>query len=405
MGNGMLSQEEIDALLSGSLEQESSQERTTATSGGAGQITDMEKDALGEIANISMGTAATTLSQLVGKRVEITTPQVDITTARALVEEYPVPHVLIDVKYKRGIEGSNMLVLSREDGAIIVDLMMGGAGQGTSSDLSEMQISGISEAMNQMMGSSATSMSTMFNSVVDITPPTVYVSELDEEIAFLEKQLDAEQPLVRISFRMIVEGIIDSILLQVIPVPVAKSMAAKLLGDMKAMTSATAQDPPQARPRPQPEMKPVERSQPQYAPPPPPSPGRHSSLDYTIPSATTGVAYQSKAQPSIPTMVQPAQFAPLTQGVAAALPNNLGLIYDVPLQVSVELGKATKTIKEILELGPGAVVELERLAGEPVDMIVNGKLIAKCEVVVINETFGIRITEIVNPHDRIDTLN
>lgn len=106
-----------------------------------------------------------------------------------------------------------------------------------------------------------------------------------------------------------------------------------------------------------------------------------------------------------PTSVQPVQFAPLQSGQVSGQPTNLGLILDVPLQVSVELGKAKKTIKEILEMGPGSVIELDRLAGEPVDMIVNGKLIAKCEVVVINETFGIRITDIVNPAERIKTLN
>ena len=105
------------------------------------------------------------------------------------------------------------------------------------------------------------------------------------------------------------------------------------------------------------------------------------------------------------TPVQPAQFAPLQPGQPAVVPDNLNLILDVPLQVSVELGKARKTIKEILEMGPGSVIELDRLAGEPVDMIVNGKLIAKCEVVVINETFGIRITDIVQPAERMKSLN
>jgi len=393
MGNGMLSQEEIDALLSGSMDI-NSQEADEPVSGSSQtiQLTDMEKDAMGEIANISMGTAATTLSQLVGKRVEITAPKVDLTTAQKIFEDYPVPHVLIDVKYKKGIEGSNMLVLSREDGSIIVDLMMGGTGKSPTNELSDIQLSGISEAMNQMMGSAATSMSTMFNSVVDITPPRVIVAEEENEVYELSKNLNADEPLIRVSFRMIIEGIIDSVLIQVLPFEVAKGMADRLLGQMDTSpVQETVPEPQYTAPamsvQPEPQ---IPKSQ-----APPPSPMEtiwQPPVDFP-------------SQRVQPTFVQPAQFAPLSSGGLAGLPSNLGLIYDVPLQVNVELGKAIKTIKEILDLGPGSVVELDRLAGEPVDMIVNGKLIAKCEVVVINETFGIRITEIVNPNERIDTLN
>lgn len=383
MSNGILSQEEIDALLSGPDETENLTESSADN-----EITDMEKDALGEIANISMGTAATTLSQLVGKRVEITTPKVDFTAARQVFEEYPVPHVLISVKYKKGIDGSNMLVLSREDGSVIVDLMMGGLGDMRTKDLSEMQISGISEAMNQMMGSAATSMSSMFSSVVDITPPQVFVSEGEDEVSHLINTLDSDELFVRISFRLIVEDIIDSTLLQVIPVNVAKKMAGKLLGQVNNNVEVNETNQPQT-------------------PPPPTEKSWEPPIDISLPpmssqGSLTGQGSFNKGQTNF---VQPARFSPLSAGSAAAMPHNLGLIYDVPLQVSVELGKATKTIKEILELGPGSVVELDRLAGEPVDMIVNGKHVAKCEVVVINETFGIRITEIISPSDRIDTLN
>ncbi|NLI94179.1 MAG: flagellar motor switch phosphatase FliY [Peptococcaceae bacterium] len=396
MGNGMLSQEEIDALLSGSMDSDLSEDNGSSSLEQQVAISDIEKDAMGEIANISMGTAATTLSQLVGKRVEITTPRVDVTTAQKIFEEYPVPHVLIDVRYKKGIEGSNMLVLSREDGSIIVDLMMGGLGVNPTNNLSDLQISGISEAMNQMMGSAATSMSTMFNSVVDITPPRVIVSEAGDEASHLLKNLNVNEPLVRISFRLIIEEIIDSVLIQVLPLQVAKGMASKLIAEMSVHSSPeAAQKNPPARPA----EKPVQH----HAPPPPPEMNWQPPMDISMPPITNqGSSFHNKGQP---TFVQPAQFAPLSPGGGPSLPNNLGLIYDVPLQVSVELGKASKTIKEILELGPGSVVELDRLAGEPVDMIVNGKLIAKCEVVVINETFGIRITEIINPNDRIDTLN
>ena len=383
MGNGMLSQEEIDALLSGSDDLEITSEQKVSLD----SITDIERDAIGEIANISMGTAATTLSQLVGRRVQITTPQVDLTTAREIFDEYSVPHVLINVNYKKGINGSNILVLSREDGSVIVDLMMGGIGS-SSTELSEIQISGISEAMNQMMGSAATSMSTMFSSVIDISPPRIYVAENEDEINLVQQNLETDEQLVRISFRFVIEDIIDSVMLQVLPLNVAREMADKLIKQMSTVkddSNSPTGSIPHGKPSQQPEI-------PRYqAPPPPPENSWQPPEDmYTKPQTN---------------FVQQARFSPLSPVGTTALPSNLGLIYDVPLQVSVELGKATKTIREILELGPGSVIELNRLAGEPVDMIVNGKLIAKCEVVVINETFGIRITEIISPSDRIETLN
>lgn len=404
MGNGMLSQEEIDALLSGTMDAGSDEiKESPLASSSTVQLSDIEIDAMGEIANISMGTAATTLSQLVGKRVEITAPKVDVTTAKKIMEEYPVPHLLIDVKFKKGIEGSNMLVLSREDGSIIVDLMMGGTGTNPSNELSEIQLSGISEAMNQMMGSSATSMSTMFNSVVDITPPRVIMVEQDNEEVELNKNLSTNEPLVRVSFRMAIEGIIDSVLIQVLPVSVAKGMVQKLIGQINEVSPADqSKDRQPSQPM---------ASTPSSAPPASSRSAQPESIsNYQMPA---GSFMEDTLQPTMnytnpktaPTFVQPAQFAPLSPGGIAGMPSNLGLIYDVPLHVNVELGKAIKTIKEILDLCPGSVVELDRLAGEPVDMIVNGKLIAKCEVVVINETFGIRITEIVSPNDRIDTFN
>ncbi|MEM5816379.1 MAG: flagellar motor switch phosphatase FliY [Desulfitobacterium hafniense] len=390
MGNGMLSQEEIDALLGGNQQTDPPAQKEPAV-----EFSDMERDAIGEIANISMGTAATTLSQLLGKKVEITTPKVDMASAEQIRKDYPIPSVIVDVRYKAGIEGSNLLILSQRDGAVIVDLMMGGTGENPPTELSELSISGISEAMNQMMGSAATSMSTMFNSVVDITPPQLVLNDMspqDDDI--ITNVLQSHEELVRISFRMVVEDVIDSILVQVIPIHVAKGMVGKLLGTMGGSGSK-----PESKPAPTPAPVPsIQMEQPQapvsgYGQPaaPAPAPGH----------------FMPQAQPEYPPQQQQGYGGPAyghnQGGYYTPLhgQENLELILDVPLQVSVELGKAKKTIKEILELGPGSVIELDRLAGEPVDMIVNGKLIAKCEVVVINETFGIRITDIVQPSERM----
>ncbi len=413
MSNGMLSQEEIDALLKGTLEPETNEENPLEV------FSDMEKDAIGEIANISMGTAATTLSQLVGKKVDITTPIVDVCGAEQITKDYPVPSVIVNVKYKSGLDGSNLLILSQKDGAVIVDLMMGGAGTDTSGELSEMQISGISEAMNQMMGSAATSMSTMFKSMVDISPPLLVLNDPAKDGG--NDFLDINETYVRISFRMVIENVIDSILVQIIPLEVAKGMVTKLLDNVETAVPLNS-DPAVSGPVP-----PVRQQESLAYPPPvmqpeslayPPPVMQPDNLAYPPPSpepltGANGIPNQQGGHynppphytPGPTAQIQPAQFSTLHTGQQMSQPDNLGLILDVSLQVSVELGKARKTIREILDMGPGSVVELDRLAGEPVDMIINGKLIAKCEVVVINETFGIRITEIVNPLERMKTLN
>ncbi|NMA68388.1 MAG: flagellar motor switch phosphatase FliY [Desulfitobacterium sp.] len=432
MGNGMLSQEEIDALLGGNLEAD-----PPATEEPVEEFTEIEKDAIGEIANISMGTAATTLSQILGKKVEITTPKVDLASSEQIRKDYPVPSVIVEIQYKSGIQGSNLLILSQRDGAVIVDLMMGGTGLNPPDTLDELAISGVGEAMNQMMGSAATSMSTMFNSVVDITPPNLVLNEMTEgEEDVISSFLNGDGRLVRVSFRMVVEDVIDSILVQVIPVDVAKGMVSKLMGGMDGSEEPEAQQPQpqgahqepqvqspqaQAQPQPQPQVQPQPQfqaqpqPQPQHQYEPQPQQQYYQQPQYQQPQYQQPQLQQSQYQQSQPggsqnygqfgapsTPVQPAQFAPLHPVDPIRGQDNLDLILDVPLHVSVELGKAKKTIKEILELGPGSVIELDRLAGEPVDMIVNGKLVAKCEVVVINETFGIRITDIIQPSERMN---
>ncbi|MCB8814129.1 flagellar motor switch phosphatase FliY [Desulfosporosinus shakirovi] len=398
MSSGMLSQEEIDALLRGTSDPdvetpaESSSELPSSSND---LLNEMERDTLGEIANISMGTAATTLSQLLGKKVDITTPKVDLTTSEQIREDYPVPSVICDVKYKVGIEGSNLLILSQRDGSVIVDLMMGGDGKNPAPGLSELQISGISEAMNQMMGSAATSMSTMFNAMVDITPPNLVLNDMADGKDVIHDFLPQNDPLVRISFRMVVEDVIDSTLVQILPLSVAKGMVDKLLS---AMNSASAKPT-------SPSATPAQPAPPTYQAPQSSPPPAYEAPPYSAPAdyPQYGTA-QSSSQGRMQTPVQPAQFAPLQPGHQMIQSDNLSLILDVPLQISVELGRAKKTIKEILDMGPGSVVELDRLAGESVDMIVNGKLIAKCEVVVVNETFGIRITDIIHPMERMNSL-
>ncbi|MZP30543.1 flagellar motor switch phosphatase FliY [Heliobacterium undosum] len=440
MSSGVLSQEEIDALLRGA---DIPSEPTTLQDAAEPEadFSELEKDVIGEIANISMGTAATTLSTLLGKKVDITTPRVFVTTKAALQKDYPSPFVVVDVTYTAGLEGNNVLIIRESDVAIIVDLMMGGDGMSPPTELNEIHFSAISEAMNQMMGSASTSMATMLQKKIDISPPML------NTIDFANEKLPRPDmdPVIKVSFRMVIEGLVDSELMQIYPIPFAKQLVSGLMGDMSSTPASppvqpqapppppppsthSPAAPPPAAPPPQaaypppashPPMEPPMAAAPPpgYGSPPPgygsqppgypppgygyPPPGYYGAPPGAYPSQPPAAAYPPQAPP-VP--VQPVQFAPLQPQRSGKDTTNLGLIMDVPLQVTVELGKSRKTIRDILELGPGAVIELDKLAGEPVDILVNGKLIAKGEVVVIDENFGVRITDIVSPIERIGNL-
>lgn len=375
MNDGFLSQEEIDALLRGD----------QLTSPAQPDLSDMEKDALGEIGNISMGSAATTLSILLGRRVSITTPRVSISSLSAIQEQYPIPYLVIEVGYTQGIVGTNLLAMREQDALIIADLMMGGDGSNPPTELNELYMSAVGEAMNQMMGSTATSMSTVFKKKIDIAPPKVNVIDFAVDSS-ITGTIPAEEPIVRVSFRMEVEDLIDSEIMQIISVNVAKEMVESLMNAVQPATSQTAA----AVAAPAPAPRAAAAPQPQADP----APAYGQPLAMAKP--------QAQPQPNVP--VQPVQFAPLKPSGIPVIDPNIALIMDVPLQVTVELGRTRKLIREILELSPGSVVELDKLAGEPVDILVNGKLIAKGEVVVIDENFGVRVTDIVSPIERASNL-
>lgn len=379
MNNGFLSQEEIDALLRGEPVAASTQD-----------LSDIEKDAMGEIGNISMGSAATTLSILLSRRVSITTPKVRISSLSAIKEQYPLPYLVIEVGYTNGLMGSNILAIREADALIISDLMMGGDGTNPPSELNDLYMSAVTEAMNQMMGSVATSMSTVFKKKIDIAPPTCNLTDFSEESAKINSVTSPDEPLVQVSFRMEVEDLIDSEIMQMVSLQVAKDMVANLIGVVEANAAggqAAAAAPAQA----------PEPAAAAAAPKPAPQPAPQPAMPAPQPMAAIPLPPQ-QPQPNV--TVQPVQFAPLKPAMLPVADTNIGLILDVPLQVTVELGRTRKLIREILELGPGSVVELDKLAGEPVDILANGKQIAKGEVVVIDENFGVRITEIVGQLDR-----
>lgn len=416
----MISQEEIDALLNGgglpsgdapaadapaadAPSVEPPPAEAAPEGGGAAPVVDdplddMQKDALGEIGNISMGSAATTLSVLLGHKVSITTPTVSMSTMAAIRESYPMPYLIVEVGYTVGIGGNNILAIQASDACIIADLMMGGDGTAPPDDLNEIHMSAVGEAMNQMMGAVATSLSSMFNKKIDISPPKVNLIDLGTADPVTEL-VGTNEAIVKTSFRMEVDGLIDSEIMQILPVDIATEMVNSLLNSGAAEEEEAAPPPPPPAPAPAP----------QAAPPPPPPPAPAPAPQAAAPppppmAAAPPPMYGQQARVSEGIPVQAAQFTPLATAPVQVNEANIGLILDVPLQVTVELGRTKKSIKEILELTNGSIVELDKLAGEPVDIHVNGKFLAKGEVVVIDENFGVRITDIVSPEERAAKL-
>ena len=247
-----LTQEEIDALLNGAASEPaasdsaSNEEASSVLSDDL--LSSMEKDALGEIGNISMGSAATTLSVLLGHKVNITTPTVSVDTMSTIQNQYPMPYLVVEVGYVIGINGNNILAIQASDASIIADLMMGGDGLNPQEELNEIHMSAVGEAMNQMMGTVATSLSTMFNKKIDISPPKVNLIDLGAEDKITDL-VNNDEPVVKTSFRMEVDGLIDSEIMQILPLDVAKEMVSFLMG---GGAEAEAQEAPAPAPEPAP---------------------------------------------------------------------------------------------------------------------------------------------------------
>jgi flagellar motor switch protein FliN/FliY len=414
----MLSQEEINALLGGA---GSAQDSDETAGGGAGEggpqeitdefleslLTSQEKDVLGEVGNISMGTSATTLFALLGERVIITTPYVEVIRLEDVAKNYERPCVGIRVDYTQGIKGTNVLLLAHHDVKVITSLMMGWGGEiNEDEELNDMDISAIQEAMNQMIGSSSTSLASLVNTKIDIAPPKAAVLDFSGKNLFEDLGFE-EQYVVSVQFRMEIGTLVDSNIMQLLPMCFARQM-------VDSMTSFMTDAPP-----PMPQPTPAPAPQPAPAPPPAPSPQPvYPPTEVNMTQAQAPPPYyppQEQYQPPPQGYYPPPQYAPMPQHVAAQTAQfqafdmkdfvqqkeNIEIVMDVPLEVTVELGRTTRKIKEILSFSPGSIIELNKLAGEPIDILVNGKHVAKGEVVVIDENFGIRVTDIINVEHRI----
>lgn len=433
--DGMLSQDEINALLNGMSADDSADNETSETPQESNEsasdntpntdkpeaLSDTEKDAVGEISNISMGTAATTLSSLLNQKVNITTPRVEVADWDKLSRKYDRPCVMLQIRYKEGIDGNNVLILKERDVKIITDLMMGGTGNvDDGEELTDLHLSAIGEAMNQMMGSAATSLSSMFNRKIDISPPIANIVETYNEMDETLPQF-LNDNFVIVAFKMQIGDLIDSEIMQLYPVDFAKELLTMFSIDQEeqADNSATSAEPtpaPQAAAPQQAAPQPQAGTAPQAAAPQQPMPDMSQQgmmqqgmpmqgmpmqgmpYGYGMPMQGMPYGYGMPMQqaPVKDVNVSPASFQPFQADVNPLVQQeNIDLIMDVPLEVTVELGRVSKSIKDILDFAPGTIVELNKIAGEAVDVLVNGKYVAKGEVVVIEENFGVRITEII----------
>lgn len=365
-----LSQEEIDRMMN-----QASESDNTETAEPKEEMTQMEIDVIGEVGNISMSQAATTLSELLGNAVRITTPKVSATTMQAIVDESERPTIITTIEFKKGITGNNMLMLDINDSAKIADLMMGGDGTVDVGDelLSEIELSAVSEAMNQMIGSASTAMATMFDRLVDIHPPSVNLFDEEAKTEIIESDLTI--PVCKISFELEVENVLNSKIMQVFSMEAVRDIVQIMLDDEATVVHSEPATEPELEPEIDQEI-PAEETRQEQTPQP----------------------VQEKVNVKKPVLQE------LEGNAAHKKPRNLDLIMDVPLEFSVMLGESKKSIRDILSLGTGSVVELDKMTEEPLDIFVNGKKIAQGEVVVINENFGIRITSILSKENRIQEL-
>lgn len=363
------------------------------------EFSSYEIDAVGEILNISMGSAATAVSELLNAKVWITTPQVSVVKAADLNYDRLEPAICVKIVYVSGISGQNMMVLKQDDVQLILNQLMGNPlVVSPDFEFDEMNISAVSEVMNQMMGASATALSDLLGISVDISTPTPYLIEQTNFCQLAE--LDPDETIVAVTFNLSVDGVMNSEFMSVMSVDLAKSLSDKMIekfhGDEAEAQPAKQPAPaPAAQPAPAaPQSAPAPAPQP-AAPAPQPDPAQGMAQPqqpapgaYPYPPqgqpAYPGYGYQNQyaaygayPPPVPPVNIQNAQlhqFDAMDFGLPTDQQDNLKLLMGVPLEISVEIGTAKRKVKDILEFTQGTIIELERQAGAPVDVVVNGQL-------------------------------
>ena len=378
------------------------------------EFSSYEIDAVGEILNISMGASATAVSELLNTKVWITTPKVNVVQVSDLNYDNLEPAICVKIVYVEGLSGLNMMVLKQNDVQLILNQLLGNPLViDPNFQFDELNISAVSEVMNQMMGASATALSDLLGMTVDISVPTPYIIESTNFGDLCEMEPDTT--VVSVTFNLTVDGVMDSEFMSVLSLPLAKTLSGKMLeqfssedeeaeasGGSAPAASAAAPAAPAA-----PAAAPTAPAAPMQAPPQMPmGPGGEMPMQQPMyqmpPQGAYGYPNQYAAYgaypPPAPVNVQNAQlhqFDAMDFGIPTDQKDNLKLLMGVPLEISVEIGTARRKVKDILEFTQGTIIELERQAGAPVDIVVNGNLIARGDVVVIDDNFAVRITEIV----------
>ena len=465
---------------------------------GATSFNEMEIDAIGEIMNISLGASATAISTLLGTKVNITTPVVQVKNKENFEFRELEPAIGVEIAYVQGIDGKNIMMFSRNDVRIIVSMMMGAEIPEDEFVMDEINASAIREAMNQMMGASATALSEFLGTTVDISTPISY--EITDGAAFKDKYFEGAEENVVIRFTLEIEDNLKSEFLNIMSVDLVKkllkpftaqfgmgeeeddevvasseeavspqveesaaeapaaeaaeapaaeeapmpaksgpidqatadALLASLLAEQNGEGSSEAAPAPAAEPTPAPEPVAAAPAQvaepaapaPQPAAAPQPAPAQMAPQMMAMPQ---GVAYQDPltlqllnqmqqsqtqmlelirdiqtaknkdTRPSEPSLIKPLNSKEFENegGASGENPDNREMLMKVPLEISVEIGRTRKLVKDILDFTQGSLVVLDKMAGEQADLYVNGECIARGDIVVVEENFGIRITEIL----------
>ena len=442
---------------------------------GANSFNEMEKDALGEMMNISLGASATAMSTLLGAVVNITTPVVRVLNRSQFEFKKLEPAVGVEIAYVEGLEGSNIMMFSRNDVRIIVSTLMGQEIPEEEFELDEINRSAICEVMNQMMGASATAMSEFLKMTVNISTPVSF--EIDDETSFKEKYFPEDEEMVVVGFTLEIVGKLSSEFLNIMPQSLAKRLLEPFADTLRSVeeaqkemvqTAVPVQEAPEASAAaPAQETleaqaaAPVQETPPgQAAAPVQEAPIAHTAVPPQEAPETQAAAPSQPVPPSSPMPpywngmpaggymppygMQPAAdpgfmqlLVQLQQSQASMMemmrtmeqkeknrerrpqqenkiirPSdapqleacnldgeeekaNQEMLMRVPLEISVEIGRTKKLVKDILEFTQGSLVVLDKMAGEQADLYVNGQCVARGDIVVVEDNFGIRITEIV----------
>ncbi len=352
MGDGSLSQDEIDALLQGADDILSTPSAAPAADmvGKDGAVSPVERDALTDLLNTTMEMVVPSLSGYLGKSITVTNALIEIKSQEDVRKDLGKKYVQLPVNFTGGFNGSNLILFNFEDAEIISSLMMGDDTGSPPEELTDAHQSTIQEFVSQMLSSMATGFSNKLGRSISITPPTLSVVEGVSDL-----QLPAGDELVKVTYNLNIENLINSKFFHIMELPLGSDLAKSAMSE-------------------------------------------GGGGGQVMQAMGVGQAEQQSAQQ---VGISPVKFPPLGDSVPYGAGSNISLLLDVPMTLTVELGRTRQLVKDILGLGEGSIIELDKLAGEPVDLLVNGKLIAKGEVVVIDENFGVRITDIVSPAERL----